>query len=68
MRFAIDTVDDAGADRIYIGTPIRLRDHRLTLRLRDGEVSIDTSKIIDWFQIDRSTTRERADLFDCVSG
>lgn len=66
MRFAIDTVDDSGADRIYIGTPIRLRDHHLTLRLRDGEISIDTSKIIDWFQIDRSTAPERVDLFDCV--
>lgn len=67
MRFAIDTVDESGADRIYIGTPICLRDQHLTLRLRDGEISIDTAKIIDWFQIDRSTARERVDLFDCVS-
>ncbi|MGL3608724.1 hypothetical protein ACSV9I_19575 [Rhizobium sp. G187] len=68
MRFAIDTVDDTGADRLYIGTPIAIRDHRLTLRLREGEISIDTRKIIDWFQVDLGAQRERGNLFDCVTG
>ncbi len=63
MRFAVDTVDDCGNDRLYIGTPVEVREDKLHLKLRDGEVKLDIRKIIDWFQIDLSEGGERAELF-----
>ncbi len=63
MRFAIDTVDDSGNDRIYIGTPLGVTDNTLRLRLREGEVKLEIRKIIDWFQIDRSENGEKVELF-----
>ena len=63
MRFAIDTVDESGNDRVYIGTPVEVREDKLHLKLRDGEVKLDIRKIIDWFQIDLSEGGERVDLF-----
>ncbi|MDQ0420393.1 hypothetical protein J2045_001412 [Peteryoungia aggregata LMG 23059] len=63
MRFAIDTVDDSGNDRLYIGTPVRVSDDKLHLKLRDGEVNLEIRKIIDWFQIDHSDSGERVELF-----
>ena len=41
MRFAIDTVDDSGNDRLYIGTPLHVTEDKLHLKLRDGEVKLD---------------------------
>jgi hypothetical protein len=63
MRFAIDTVDDSGNDRIYIGTPIGITENALRLQLREGEVKLEIRKIIDWFQIDRSENGEKVELF-----
>jgi hypothetical protein len=63
MRFAVDTVDDSGNDRLYIGTPVEVREDKLHLKLRDGEVKLDIRKIIDWFQIDLSEGGERVELF-----
>jgi hypothetical protein len=63
MRFAIDTVDDSGNDRIYIGTPIGITENALRLQLREGEVKLEIRKIIDWFQIDRSENGETVELF-----
>ena len=63
MRFAVDTVDESGNDRLYIGTPVDVSDEKLHLKLRDGEVKLDIRKIIDWFQIDLSETGERVELF-----
>jgi hypothetical protein len=63
MRFAVDTVDDSGNDRPYIGTPVDVSDEKLHLKLRDGEVKLDIRKIIDWFQIDLSEGGERVELF-----
>ena len=64
MRFAIDTVDDSGNDRLYIGTPLHVSEDKLHLKLRDGEVKLDIRKIIDWFQIDLSESGERVELFE----
>ncbi|MFN3317226.1 hypothetical protein C0V73_13580 [Rhizobium sp. TH135] len=63
MRFAVDTVDDSGNDRLYIGTPVDVIEDKLHLKLRDGEVKLDIRKIIDWFQIDLSESGERVELF-----
>jgi hypothetical protein len=63
LRFAIDTVDDSGNDRIYIGTPMGIIDNALRLQLREGEVRLEIRKIIDWFQIDRSENGEKVELF-----
>lgn len=63
MRFAVDTVDESGNDRLYIGTPVEVRENKLHLKLRDGEVKLDIRKIIDWFQIDLSEGGERVELF-----
>lgn len=63
MRFAVDTVDESGNDRLYIGTPVDVSDEKLHLKLRDGEVKLDIRKIIDWFQIDLSEGGERVELF-----
>lgn len=63
MRFAVDTVDDSCNDRLYIGTPVEVREDKLHLKLRDGEVKLDIRKIIDWFQIDLSEGGERVELF-----
>ena len=63
MRFDVDTVDDSGNDRLYIGTPVEVREDKLHLKLRDGEVKLDIRKIIDWFQIDLSESGERVELF-----
>lgn len=63
MRFAVDTVDESGNDRLYIGTPVEVREDELHLKLRDGEVKLDIAKIIDWFQIDLSEGGERVELF-----
>jgi hypothetical protein len=63
LRFAIDTVDDSGNDRIYIGTPMGIIDNVLRLQLREGEVRLEIRKIIDWFQIDRSENGEKVELF-----
>lgn len=63
MRFAIDTVDESGNDRIYIGTPIGVIGNMLRLQLREGEVKLEIQKIIDWFQIDRSENGEKVELF-----
>jgi hypothetical protein len=63
LRFAIDTVDDSGNDRLYIGTPLQVSDDKLHLKIRDGEVKLDIRKIIDWFQIDPSESGERVELF-----
>jgi hypothetical protein len=63
MRFAVDTVDESGNDRLYIGTPVEVREDKLHLKLRDGEVKLDIAKIIDWFQIDPSKSGERVELF-----
>ena len=63
MRFAVDTVDEFGNDRLYIGTPVDVSDEKLHLKLRDGEVKLDIRKIIDWFQIDLSEGGERVELF-----
>ncbi|MBX9469787.1 MAG: hypothetical protein KL839_18905 [Rhizobium sp.] len=63
MRFAVDTVDESGNDRLYIGTPVEVREDKLHLKLRDGEVKLDIRKIIDWFQIDLSEGGERVELF-----
>lgn len=63
MRFAVDTVDESGNDRLYIGTPVEIREDKLHLKLRDGEVKLDIRKIIDWFQIDLSEGGERVELF-----
>jgi hypothetical protein len=62
MRFAIDTVDDSGNDRIYIGTPLGVMGNTLRLQLREGEVKLEIRKIIDWFQIDRSENGEKVEL------
>jgi len=56
-------VDDSGNDRLYIGTPVEVREDKLHLKLRDGEVKLDIRKIIDWFQIDLSEGGERVELF-----
>jgi hypothetical protein len=63
MRFAIDTVDDSGNDRIYIGTPMGVTGNALRLQLREGEVRLEIRKIIDWSQIDRSENGELVELF-----
>lgn len=63
MRFAIDTVDDSGNNRIFIGTPLGMIEDKLRLQLRDGEMKIQIDKIVDWFQIDRTDSRERGQLF-----
>jgi hypothetical protein len=62
MRFAIDTVDDSGNDRIYIGTPLGVMGNTLRLQLREGEVKLEIRKIIDWFQIDRGENGEKVEL------
>ena len=63
MRFAVDTVDESGNDRLYIGTPVNVSEDKLHLKLRDGEVKLDIRRIIDWFQIDLSEGAERVELF-----
>lgn len=63
MRFAVDTVDESGNDRLYIGTPVEVREDKLHLKLRDGEVKLDVAKIVDWFPIDLSKSGERVELF-----
>lgn len=63
MRFAVDTVDECGNDRLYIGTPVDVSGDKLHLILRDGEVKLDIRKITDWFQIDFSDSGERVELF-----
>lgn len=63
MRFAIDTVDETGNNRIYIGTPLGMAEDQLCVQLRDGEMKIAIDNIVDWFQIDRPESRERGQLF-----
>ncbi|WP_159945874.1 hypothetical protein [Rhizobium sp. 18065] len=63
MRFAIDTVDETGNNRIYIGTPLGMAEDQLCVQLRDGQMKIAIDKIVDWFQIDRPESRERGQLF-----
>nr|WP_299507329.1 hypothetical protein [uncultured Rhizobium sp.] len=63
MRFAIDTVDETGNNRIYIGTPLGMAEDKLCVQLRDREMKIQIDKIVDWFQIDLPESRERGQLF-----
>lgn len=63
MRFAIDTIDDAGNSRIYVGEPVELADNHLRIRLRNGELDIAINRITDWFQIDRQEKGDRGQLF-----
>ncbi|UJW75553.1 hypothetical protein [Rhizobium sp. SL42] len=63
MRFAIDTVDETGNNRIYIGTPLGMAEDTLCVQLRDREMKIQIDKIVDWFPIDRPESRERGQLF-----
>ena len=63
MRFAIDTLDDAGNSRIYIGVPLGRSGGKLRVQLRNGETELDIDRITDWFQIDQTSRENRGELF-----
>ncbi|MFN7009486.1 MAG: hypothetical protein ACK4PN_05600 [Allorhizobium sp.] len=63
MRFAIDTLDDAGNSRIYIGVPLGRSGGKLRVQLRNGETELDIDRITDWFQIDQTSREDRGELF-----
>ncbi|MCJ7997195.1 hypothetical protein J5N58_19780 [Rhizobium cremeum] len=63
MRFAIDIIDDAGNNRIYIGEPLGLAGDKLRVQLRDREAMFEIERIADWFQIDQTESRGRGELF-----
>ncbi len=63
MRFAIDTLDDAGNSRIYIGVPLGRSGDKLRVQLRNGETELDIDRITDWFQIDQTSREDRGELF-----
>lgn len=63
MRFAIDTLDDAGNSRIYIGVPLGRSGDKLRVQLRNGETELDIDRITDWFQIDHTSREDRGELF-----
>jgi|GEM_PF-1932624 hypothetical protein len=63
MRFAIDTLDEAGNSRIYIGVPLGRSGDKLRVQLRNGEAELEIDRITDWFQIDQATSEERGELF-----
>ncbi len=44
MRFAIDIIDEAGNNRIYIGQPLGLAGDKLRVQLRDGEAMFDVER------------------------
>ena len=52
MRFAIDTVDETGNNRIYIGTPLGMAEDQLCVQLRDGQMKIAIDKIVDYSFVD----------------
>ncbi|PZU81457.1 MAG: hypothetical protein DI528_21425 [Shinella sp.] len=63
MRFAIDIIDEAGNNRIYIGEPLGLAGDKLRVQLRDGEAMFEVERIADWFQIDHIEGKGRGELF-----
>jgi len=62
MRFAIDILDEAGNNRIYIGVPLGIAEGKLRVQLKDGEAKFDVHRITDWFQIDQAKPQGRGKL------
>ena len=56
MRFAVDTVDDSGNDRLYIGTPVEVREEvtRSGLRGRGDQEALVGAPRLD--RVDRAWT------------
>lgn len=62
MRFAIDILDEAGNNRIYVGVPLGIDEGKLRIQLKDREARFDVARITDWCQIDRGCSEGRGEL------